>query len=505
MADVFLSYSSEDAIPALRLDNDLRHARIQPWRYEADSRSGVEFDREFESELTRCRVVCLLDSAAARRSPYVARECRLARRLAAEAGRPRLLVCLLEARGRPEEAGWWSTEPFPGLNRLTYIDFADWEDGVRRLCEELDVPYRPGFSLPRDREVEAEIFAAGLNRAATQELIDAYAGFRCRYAVDPVTARAYLQVVIGRCAELGARDVTSPRLALGVMWAEAGEHQRALDVFWRLTELWPTDPRGWMGLAGARYYLGDVAGALETYLRCRELTAEPADETDRLRADELTHNIARCLGALGRSAEARELLAALPAERRRQPFVRALAGALALAEGDAVRARDELEAARRGFDGGLPLSLVLDLADTYQRLGLVDHERGEIERALGIEELSREPELQRRAADLYHRVGEPRLALAALRLAAERAADGLVYRAELASMLWQLGDREAARREAERAIADGMTPRQRYYRGLALHLLGSRQRAAEEERRSRREDPAIRGWPGYDELLGPGV
>lgn len=501
MADVFLSYSSENGTAALRLDNDLRHSRLRPWRYERDSRLGVSFDEEFEAALRASRVVCLLDSPAARCSPYVAQECTLSRRLEAKQGRPRLLVCLLEPRGRPEENGWWKHEIFPGLNRLTYIDLTDYDNGVRRLCRELGAVYVPGFTLPRDRDVESELFDAGLNPEHTQELIDTYTAFRCRYTVNPDLARAFLQVVIGRCQELHAVDVRSPMIALGVMMAEAGEHRRAASIFSQVTEAAPHDPRGWFGLAGARYFLGDAVSALEAYERCATLLEEPRDDVDLLRHAELIHNTVRCLSVLGRLPDAHRLLGTLPKEQKREPFILALEGSLRMAEGDMAGARHKLEAARASFGEQPPLSLILDLADCYAALGYIAKEQTVVEAALASPELATSPEMQRRAAVLYEKRGEGAMARRALHQAAEAASANPVYRAELASMLWQMGKRREARTEAERAIDDDLTPRQRYYRGLALHLLGRRDEAAEQERRSRRESPVVQAWPTYEEYL----
>jgi len=55
------------------------------------------------------------------------------------------------------------------------------------------------------------------------------------------------------------------------MAAEAGRHKEAATVFCGLAELRPDDPRTWMGLGGARYYLGDYQGALEALRNCKKI------------------------------------------------------------------------------------------------------------------------------------------------------------------------------------------------------------------------------------------
>ena len=71
------------------------------------------------------------------------------------------------------------------------------------------------------------------------------------------------------------------------------------------------------------------------------------------------------------------------------------------------------------------------------------------------------------------------------------------------AMRQRLGRIAEAREEAHRCLTAGeVTPRERYYRGLTLHLLGVHD-SAEQELHASRRDPVVRGWPGYAELVPP--
>ena len=68
MGGVFLSYASEDQSFALKVYNDLTYARLEVWRYQADSQVGVDYVSEYSSQIKQSKVFCLMDSRAARQS-----------------------------------------------------------------------------------------------------------------------------------------------------------------------------------------------------------------------------------------------------------------------------------------------------------------------------------------------------------------------------------------------------------------------------------------------------
>ncbi|HYL74819.1 MAG TPA: tetratricopeptide repeat protein [Bryobacteraceae bacterium] len=486
---VFLSYADEDAVVARRIHYALTRAQVPVWGYKENSRIGVDFREEFRARILGSHYFCLLDSRHARASAYIKEECELAHQ-----GKAIRIVCRVDTDVEK------SMELFEGQNYLTAIDFANFERGIHRLCEHIGIAYTPGFRLPRDQDFAREVFESGLLEVEyVQELNDLYHEFREHYT-DPEFAEAQLRIVIRKCQRYGAKTVVSPILALGVMLAERGRHRDALKAFGTITESYPNDPRGWAGLGGAYYHLGNYESALPALVRAKEmiLTFYPRESSERL--PEVIHNIASVLSLLGRSREAWKILEGLTEEQRHAPYIRALEGRLLLEQGASAAALPYLEGAYCELleQHDAPAAVIVNLADCYQQLG---RHREEIELMTRTVAMSPEnPELFHRAADCFLRNHKVTEAVSALRRATECFAESPLYRAQLAALLVQTNQVSEGLLHARECVRSGLTEPERYYRGLAYYLLGKFE-SADFELAECRKNTLIEKWPNYTELL----
>lgn len=490
---VFLSYANEDAVIARRIHQALARTRLPVWGYKEDSRLGVDFRQEFREQIRLSRFFCLLDSRYSRASAWIKTECELAQ----EVGAVRV-ICRVETVPLGEEPS--VAELLKDQNFIMAIDLTDFNPGIRRLCRHLGIAYSPGFGLPRDQDFEREVFESGLDDVnRVQELNDLYRDFRENYA-DSEFAEAQLRVVIKKCQRYGATNIVSPVLALGVMLADASRHRGALNIFKGLTESHPRDPRGWAGLGGACFHLGEYESALAALQSSRSMIRRfyPKESAERL--PEVLHNIASVLSLLGRQTEAWAILNELSPGERHDSYIDALQGRILLAENSPARALPFLERAYEDFlqRYDVPPPLVLNLADCYRKLGRNAEESALVLASLKM--LPNNPEISHRAADYFLRNGRSGEAMAALRSATASLPESPVYRAQLAALLQETGKEDEAVIHALECVRSGLTHQERYFRGLAYFLLGKREIADYEFEACRGHD-VVTEWPHYSELL----
>jgi tetratricopeptide (TPR) repeat protein len=487
---VFISYAEEDAVTArlvyLRLEES---KRVSAWGYKEKGRVGANFEREFQEQIRTCQYFCLLDSPDARRSPWIHDEVALAVRSGSTK-----VVCRLTPE--LDESQWRGRELFEGHHLTRAIDLADFEAGIRQLFAFLRIAYNPWSPFPRDQDYDQELRTAAIGVERTQELYDLYREFR-EHSADRELAESLLRVVIRKCVTYGAAHVISPRLALGVLQGEAGRHDAALRTFLDLAASHPTDPRTWAGVAGAYFHLGEHGRCLEALEECLDVGSRhhPADTTGRLA--EIRHNIASVQILLQRYDAAWATLEQASTSEREHPFVVAARGRVVLRRRGPRQALPLLEAASRALGDASPPA-VIDLADCYRDLRRADDELGLVEAVLARRPGS--PELWHRGADCYLRHGNVPAAIDALRNAVARSEDSPRFRAQLAALLCRAGDARGGHEEAERCIGlAARTAQDRYYRGLAYHVLG-RSACAAEEWAASKTDAAVRDWPPYSAL-----
>lgn len=495
--DVFLSYASSDGIVAMRICEDLRRSGLRVWRYEADRRIGVDFQREFEERIRESRWFCLLDSKAARSSQYVMKECQIMRERQAIYGRPDLVICVVKKA--IEE--WRKTELFKGQNRLSYIDFTDYDTGIQELCRYLEIIYCPDFRVPRDLDFKKELFDSKIPKHEIKWLVDFYADFRRKYQTHKEAAEKCLWVIIDRLEGLNATEVVSPYFALGVLQAELGCHGAAAKTFGGLAKTNPEDPRAWHGLGGALFHLGECTGALAAYERCKRLLHEGRGFQRSSHIVDVIHNIGRVLLELGKTEQAWAELDTLSERESRDPHILALRGKILLAQKRPSDAASYFEQAMwpNLNDRTQHLSCVCDLADCYLALGRVYEASRVLSR--GISSCERDATFCRKLAEFALHSHDFKKATTFLKKAVNLEPESIQNLAELASIQYFLGDMDEAVLYAERCRdLKPDTALERYYRGLAFYIMGKRE-AAEEERLQAEKDNIIGSWPDYKDLF----
>src|SRR6185503_3320438 len=125
------------------------------------------------------------------------------------------------------------------------------------------------------------------------------------------------------CDFFGARNIVSPRIALGVLQAELQRHDAARATFHELVTKHPSDPRGWAGLAGAQYYLNSYSDAVISYRECLNLLRRGDAERGSHERD-MVHNLGWALVALERFEEALAEIENLPERFKMEPSLQKL-------------------------------------------------------------------------------------------------------------------------------------------------------------------------------------
>jgi len=169
---------------------------------------------------------------------------------------------------------------------------------------------------------------------------------------------------------------------------------------------------------------------------------------------------------------------------------------------DAIRL---LEAALRYFartSSSPPVDVLLTLGNAYRRAGRAADERKIFQTAMC--QFEQDPD----SVHLdYLLGGSQRLPLKFLARAVEVVPDSVVYRAEFASLLHANGRKEEAKKQAEvcllfeRRSQRSPTPLERYYLGLASHILGKHELASYFRQLADDNDDVVSRWPNYKDLL----
>lgn len=500
MKSVFLSYARPDGGFAKQVYDDLRRSGIDIWGFEADGRVGIDFVKQFTSQLQNRGAFCLLDSPHARDSDWVRKECDLA--LACRSQNPAFdfFPCLIQPIER--EDLWHQNELFSGQNRLAYLDLTQYEMGIRKLCEHLGTTFFPYSDVQRDCDFRKEIQALGLDRKHLEKLEDLYKRYRKTRSDHPESACRWLNELIEQLDSLKADTVLSPRLALAVLYAKANQHKDAFNVFNQLSQRHPDDPRIWAGLAGALFFMGNYHRAMAAYRHSETLLRENGDADDLMHLVELVHNIARVHLELGNHPAAWAELKRLPDNTAQNPHIAELKGIICLERGAIVDAKNHFKAAHLLYRKNAvkpPVQLILKLADIYHRLGQKQHEEQCISTCLS--ELESDPEVLRNLADYFLRNSMFDQAVVRLTKAIEKAPDCIVCRSELASLFFYSGDIATAKIKAGECHGlQAKTARDHYYLGLAYYILEAPE-IVKLEKQKAKHDSVVAGWPEYATLF----
>ena len=502
---VFISYTGADNKDARRVYDDLKRSGFNVWSYEVDSILGMNYATDYQHELQTREYFCLLDSPTSRTSAHVQHECQLARERQERDPDFKVIPCLI----RDRSPDWFESDLlFPEQPLLQYVNLAqNYQAGMERLCRHLGGrKFFPFSDLPEDNDFLEEITASpNIPLPIYDELTSLYRRFRDECGMNPATARTWIQSVISVIKSAGAEGVATPWIALGVLDSDAGDFVNAAIALDQATRNRQDSDRAWCARAGVNMALGNYREALHDYQVCRSLLVEGHPNLDNLPM--VVFGIAMSFLRLGFIDRAARALDDEWGNIGGHGLILQLRARLFLEEHRPDIALTHLESARRVFElngESVPVEVFLTLAQTYRNLGRKGDEQQVVTRA--VEQFENDPEALRSIADQMID-GSSALPLEFLHIAVRVCPNSFVYRAELASILYATGRMDDAVCEAEpcRYLEDdlnrSLSPRERYYQGLAYRILGMTELAEHALQRARRRDQLIASWPSYDELL----
>jgi tetratricopeptide (TPR) repeat protein len=492
---LFLSYAQPDSQLVSRACEDLKRARVgDVWCYEVSSEYGVDFREEFLQRIDSANVFVLFDSRHARRSPHVREEIARCRSLAGIG----MLVCLVEPPGP-----WRETEVFDGQNRIVYMDFNNYESGIRNLCAHFGSNYVPRFTMPRDIDFENEInaIAARFTLEERQAIFDKYAFFRSMFAREPAVAEAQLVVLVREHLQAVDAQIISPLLALGALRNEAKGFSDAHDAFTAVTLRAPADPRGWAGQASALFGLADYQSAADAWDVCLARIRESGDQRHHRFAAEILHNLASALFEAGKPAAAWERLAGAASGDHPNTEDLILAGKILLClderRADAVLRR---AAKRVSSNEAIQSDLLVDLIESLRAVSALELIEPILTRA--IELYPQDADIIRQLAVYNTGLGHYKAAIGLYQKALRLAPGNPRCLVELAMLKRFLGDHSDWRplvRECFRTLSQGAVDE--YYLGLA-HFLDGREETARFFYRQSQRSLICAKWPFYKEIIG---
>ena len=491
---LFLSYPQEDSETAVAVCSEFQHAGEDAWCYELDGACGADFREEYTRRIWNSTDFILFDSPQARRSEYVREECATALE-AARDGRARITICLTAP---PDD--WRADELFPRQNDCRYIDFTKYEIAVERLFRHLGVAYHPRFTEPRGREFFKEVRTAPLDVDVRQDLINAYMRYVGKSGTNRTVAEAQLVVLIDSYLHDRDLPIVAPYLELGVLYGGNGRHEEAQDLFRRVTERFPGDPRGWAGLGGASFALGRFGAAVTAFEESVRCVHRSSSSTHRDNLAEVVANLAGALMAVGRHAEARNVLLQLPTTERTKSPVMAQEGKALMLDGRMGEALVLFERALETCTDEQDVNeqLLLDLAECCRVAGATERRRKVLE--LALNRLPDSPEVLRGMAVYCSDIGAYAEALAYYERAEARASDDPRLYAEQALLLHSTGQGRRRNRAIERGLASvQLAASDGYYVGL-LHYLAGRHALADYFFSTSVTNPALAGWSHYRDL-----
>lgn len=463
MGGVFFSYAEEDSDLAILIHNALGQAKVDVWCYQVDGKKGALITDELRKEITKAQYFCLLDSSHSRKSNFVREECRLAREVSAVRSDFRMIVCLIEKAG-----DWRNEELFEQQNSRSYIDFNDYENGMAELYIALEI-YTPFCSVPRDEDFRIEIEKCKLPVLHKSKLASLYTAFTSSYADnrrDVREAEVILKILMDNCTGLGVNMITL-HIASGVLLADAGRDQEALERFSIITQEFENDPRGWAGVGAAQFHLFNYESALQAYEHCHRLILESNSAEHQSHLMEVAHNKARVLLELGNLERAIGELNKLPASHQRHHDIQCLRGEILMKRGDWLQAISCLEAA---YNQAASPAIIVNLAECYK---MTTNRRREYEiLQFGMKSFPEDTEILENLAGYFLEAGHPFAALSYLQKAISISPEIIQYKLELALILRRIGDDSGFYNQLKECTKlYARSSLEHYYLEYALYLL----------------------------------
>lgn len=517
--DVFISYAQENEAIVRQIYRDLIRHGLRVWEFKEKGKIGVDLEEEFEQQIEDSKYFCLIDSSLARKKEYVQMECHHAIHLKEKAGSPDMIICKVEKGNNWRK----ELEIFENQNKYTYIDFEDYEKGIKELFKFFSISYIPQFTLPQDKDFAEEMshlnmYQSKFSSGDWQHLMDNYEKFRELYIINKKIAESYMTIVIYQSENHGIH-LKTPYLVLGVLQAENRRHNEALSTFKDATQKFSNDPRFWAGLGGAQYYLSLYEDAMNSYIRCIELIKESKDDSHRTHIVEIVHNLEQSLSAMGEYQNGYINLKRQFSHLLVYPETQAVMGKISMNLGKLEESHNYFDNAYKKYKTKKKLmpqekiffcSLILDFAECYRKINMIRRDNNSLikeERLLksGIRMFPEDYEMLRRYALFLWETGDSKKAIYYLKKAIEFSHGQIKYRAELALIYSEIGNNRELRNQLEECFGLEknhaiFTATDDYYLGLAYYL-NSEHQIAKNKYNLSRQDKQLLSWPYYDRLI----
>lgn len=222
--DIFISYTIEDSSIARRIYDDLIQSdkRVKIYlfeRTEADEKRGEDFWQKIIAAMNDVKYFLLIDSARARASEWVIRECEEAMQLLEQGKIQKIVPCQIEPDGdwrKPVTAGIEPVQPwlFSSINRFTRInlygyttfDHEDiYRDEMKALCHTCDLNGKSFSDTPEAIDFQDELAGLKLDLPNKEILVNDYKYFLHRAKSDLDNAKRRLETLQDECRKLGFR------------------------------------------------------------------------------------------------------------------------------------------------------------------------------------------------------------------------------------------------------------------------------------------------------------
>lgn len=316
-----MSYSWKDAAVANRLYDDLVRSHINVWRDQIDGDPTADFLDEFLSKIDECDDFLILDSINYRqRSKWCVHEIERCMENRSRRDGPRIIVCLLDEDGewRRNFGDKSKAEVFGKLNRFkyyglhyggTYDNEGIYQKSLMEVCSLFDNAYIPWNALPDAQDLIEELSAVEneISRDDYNLLLSEYDNI-LRTIKAQRDAEGHFKLWLSDSEVVGVK-LFFPAWTYCV-WLGQNSHggkldKQCLEEFRRLTEAFPSDPRGFRGLGCIMARLGMYGQAEEVFRHTIAMLDMPQNKHHKEYAEyEVTYNLAMTLANENKMFEA---------------------------------------------------------------------------------------------------------------------------------------------------------------------------------------------------------
>ncbi|MBL7798617.1 MAG: tetratricopeptide repeat protein [Saprospiraceae bacterium] len=328
----------------MRIYDDLTRSGLLVWRYEKDSKKGINYQDEYLAALRAADYFCLLDSPHARASREVQKEIREGWKKFSRTGC--FLVCLVAKSGE-----WRKGAAF---TKITYFDLAPrdagdtfdqhgaYEKAIGEMVQKMGRRFVSWAFQPWVGDLEAEFFhtvPAQLSVQAKEILLADFKSANFHWQNGELEkAESRLSLLANEHANL---RLISPGLLLAAVYFDGSKIESARETYDALTKNFPYDPRTWFGLGLAAFHCRDFDSAAKSFNRAlNEIDRNPDNIFHQEAKPNVLINLATTFLQSGRFHEAEKCLACLPGRSADLPEARVVKTLLLLQANEMGQAQE---------------------------------------------------------------------------------------------------------------------------------------------------------------------